>query len=72
MIDQGIMPNGFNVTCGLNDASISCQASDVSASQLMVFLPLSAVVEGQIIRFTIGYSYKLCVNNPVETELIGV
>ena len=72
VIDQGIMPVGFNATCWLNDTLIRCQLTDVSTNQLTISLPLDAVVEGQIIRFTTGYSYRLCVNSLIETELTGV
>ena len=63
------MPDGFNVTCQLGNASLSCSAAAITATQLTVSLPLNVVMEGQ---FNVGYSYELCVNDALETILTGV
>ena len=71
MIDEGIITDGFNVTCQLGNTLLSCSVADVTATQLIVSLPLNVIIEGQVITFNVGYSYELCINDVLETMLTG-
>ena len=72
VIDEDIMSDGFNVTCQLRNASLCCSAAVITATQMIISLPLNVVMEGQVITFNVGYSYEMCVNDVLQTTIIGV
>ena len=72
MINQGIVPSGFCVTCQNGSSPINCTVDGVSVTQRTVSLSYDDDLEGRDVTISVSYSCELCKSSSIEAALTGI
>lgn len=69
VIDQGISPRGFNISCLVEESVTNCQVNGTSVTDRSALFSYGSELKGRDVSFNVSYDYGMCVNSPVTATL---